>query len=117
MGKYHIRWTYHAQGDLDRLVAYICRENPHNAQKIFKAIRKQVDRLASFPRRDRIIPELKKIPLDFYRESILHPWRILYRILGKEVIIMGVFDGRRDLQSLLLQRAGGNLPIKQKEGS
>lgn len=112
MGKYRIRWTCHAQGDFDRLVAYICQENPHNAQKIFKAIRKQVDRLASFPRRGRIVPELKTFPLDFYRESILHPWRILYRILDKEVIVMGIFDGRRDLQSSLLQRASGSLPIK-----
>ena len=39
-----------------------------------------------------------------YRELIVRPWRIIYRVSTKRVLVLAVLDGRRDLEGLLLSR-------------
>ena len=39
-----------------------------------------------------------------YRELIKAPWRVIYRIDGNTVYVTSVFDGRRNLEDLLLER-------------
>ena len=39
-----------------------------------------------------------------YREAHFKPYRIIYRVMGQQVIVYCVLDGRRDMQSLLLRR-------------
>ncbi len=40
-----------------------------------------------------------------YRELIAAPYRIFYRITGKVVSLLGVLDGRRELEEMLVNRA------------
>ena len=39
-----------------------------------------------------------------YREMHHKPWRMIYRILGSDVVIYCVAAGRRDMQSFLERR-------------
>ncbi|MGH8613194.1 MAG: type II toxin-antitoxin system RelE/ParE family toxin [Gammaproteobacteria bacterium] len=39
-----------------------------------------------------------------YREIVIKPWRIVYRIDPRSVYVLGVLGGRRDLAALLLER-------------
>jgi plasmid stabilization system protein ParE len=39
-----------------------------------------------------------------YRGLLNAPWRIVYRVDNRQVLIMAVLDSRRDLQTLLLGR-------------
>ncbi len=39
-----------------------------------------------------------------FREVILHPWRIAYRIEERRILILAVIDGRRRVGDLLLER-------------
>ncbi len=39
-----------------------------------------------------------------YRELQIPPYRLLYRIELGRVLVLGVFDGRRNLEDVLLQR-------------
>jgi toxin ParE1/3/4 len=39
-----------------------------------------------------------------YRELIVKPYRLIYRVDGNDVWVIAVFDGRRDLTDVLLWR-------------
>lgn len=99
-----IRWTKTAVQDLDGIIPYIAENNPYNAEKIFKGIRKECENLANFERAGRIVPELKIQNIHIYRELLVIPWRIIYRVSENTVYILAIFDGRRDLQEVLLAR-------------
>ena len=60
--------------------------------------------LSAFPRRGRVVPELKDIGVLDYREVFFKPYRILYFIETPHVYVIGIFDGRRDLEELLHRR-------------
>jgi predicted metalloprotease len=38
------------------------------------------------------------------REVVERPYRIVYRITGRTVAVLGVLDGRRELEDVLLER-------------
>ena len=61
-------------------------------------------RLESEPRRGRIVPELARFGIRTWRELIVRPYRIVYRIDGDTVAVLAVFDGRRELEDVLLER-------------
>jgi plasmid stabilization system protein ParE len=50
------------------------------------------------------VPELLRHGLAVWRELIVKPYRILYRIEGQTVYVLAVLDSRRDLEDLLLER-------------
>jgi toxin ParE1/3/4 len=39
-----------------------------------------------------------------FRETAFKPYRVIYRVEGKRVLVYVIADGRRDLQSLLSRR-------------
>lgn len=39
-----------------------------------------------------------------FRELIIKPYRIIFKIENDSVYIMGVFDGKRDLEEILIDR-------------
>ena len=102
--RYSVVWTEVAARDVERLAAYLWNETPHRAQEIIDRIVARADSLESSPLRGRTPPELKSLGDQNWREVLLPPWRILYRISGRHVEIHGVLDGRRSLQDILLQR-------------
>ena len=55
------------------------------------------------PERGAYPKELVLLGIREYREVFFKPYRIIYRILDKNVYVLLIVDGRRDLQ-LLLQR-------------
>jgi toxin ParE1/3/4 len=57
--------------------------------------------LSELPERGNVPKELSPLGITDYREVHYKPYRIIYRVIGSEVIVHGVLDGRRDMQSLL----------------
>ncbi len=39
-----------------------------------------------------------------YREVFFKPWRIIYRVVGGDVHVLVIADGRRDMRTLLERR-------------
>jgi plasmid stabilization system protein ParE len=56
------------------------------------------------PLRGRTVPELRDHGVLNYREIIVSPWRIIYRVQDSAVIVLAVIDGRRSLEDVLLYR-------------
>jgi plasmid stabilization system protein ParE len=50
------------------------------------------------------VPELSRFGMRSWRELVVRPYRILYRVSGGTVTVLVVFDARRDLEDLLLER-------------
>jgi toxin ParE1/3/4 len=42
-----------------------------------------------------------------YRQIYFKPYRVIYRVMDKQVVIYLIADGRRDMQSLLTRRLLG----------
>ena len=54
--------------------------------------------------RGRVVPELARLHIREYRELVVAPYRLVYRITPGEVLVLAVFDGRRNLEDALLDR-------------
>lgn len=103
---HRIVWTEVALRDLESLLDHvIARDGPGHAARLYAKLEPAIDGLATHPSRCRVIPELREIGLRIYRELIVQPYRVPFRIRGREVVLLGVLDGRRDLAELLVTRA------------
>lgn len=64
--------------------------------------------LSYIPQRGRCVPEFKNIGIFDIYEIFYKPYRIIYKILDKSVVIAGVFDGKRELREVLFNRMLGH---------
>ncbi len=74
---------------------YIAQDSPANALKILKKIKQKASSLYTLPERGRIVPELQDQGILIYRELIIPPWRIIYRISEMKVYVLSVCQPRR----------------------
>jgi toxin ParE1/3/4 len=63
--------------------------------------------LSEFPERGACPQELLTIGVREYREFFFKPYRIIYRVMDKNVYVLLIVDGRLDKQSLLQRRLLG----------
>ena len=105
MPEYEIFLTLDAQSDLENILSYIeHHDSRERSDYVYQRIKKAILNLSAFPRRGRIVPELKEIGVFDYLEVFFRPYRILYFIETPKVYVIGVFDGRRDLDEVLQRR-------------
>ena len=97
-------WRNTAEEDLAGIVDYIAEDSIEAAMAVFERISTRAAALHDLPDRGRIVPELHHNGISMYRELIIVPWRIIYRLDGDKLYVMAVFDGRRNLEDLLLER-------------
>jgi addiction module RelE/StbE family toxin len=101
---YKVLWTHTAQQDLTEIIDYIAQDSIADALAILHKLEAKAALLRALPNRGRFVPELLHTGISQYRELISSPWRIVYRVESKQVLIMAVLDSRRDLQTVLLNR-------------
>ena len=97
-------WAEAAARDLEEIVAFVAEDSAMNAERLVRALRAKAASLEKVPRRGRVVPELAHFGMRSWRELVVRPYRILYRLSGDTVSVLAVFDGRRDLEDLLLER-------------
>ncbi|WP_205744336.1 type II toxin-antitoxin system RelE/ParE family toxin [Dyella sp. M7H15-1] len=103
--RYEVRIGAGAERDLESIYDYIAaNDSVARAVQMLDELVQVVDSLASMPERGSCPRELMGLGLTQYRQLIREPWRIIYRVLGEQVFIDVVADGRRDMRSLLAQR-------------
>ena len=102
--RYGVLWTEAATQDLEDLAGYVATESPLRARDLLERLRASIQSLSRTPRRGRTVPELAMLGLLGRREMIRSPYRIVYRVEKRTVLVLAVLDGRRDLQDLLLER-------------
>lgn len=63
--------------------------------------------LAAFAERGTHPKELLALGIREYRQAHFKPYRLIYRVSGKQVVVYIIVDGRRDMQTLLMRRMLG----------
>ncbi len=103
--KYKVNVVKSAEDDLLEIYKYIyfndCEEN---ADKFYAKLIEKISSLQEFPKRGRILSELKLLGVEDFLEITYKPFRIIYQILEKVNFVHCVLDGRRDMQKLLQER-------------
>ncbi len=103
--RYSLEWAPVAQRDLDAILEYIAaRDCVDAAVDVYGKLMRRIETLLSHPARCRIPPEMEEVGITEFRELVVAPYSVFFRIRGGIVGIVGVLDRRRDLQELLLQR-------------
>ncbi len=106
--RYKVLLTAGAESDLNDLHSYIAEhDSPQNADYVLDKLLEVAESLATFPERGSYPPELLALGIREYRQSFFKPYRVIYRVIGKQVIIYVIVDGRRDMKSLLARRLLG----------
>ncbi|MCG2738897.1 MAG: type II toxin-antitoxin system RelE/ParE family toxin [Syntrophaceae bacterium] len=101
---YKVHWALVAEDDLKNIILYIAQDSPANARAIFEKIKEKASCLTQFPERGRTVPELQDQGVFLYRELVVSPWRMIYRISDKKVYLLSVLDSRQNVEDILLKR-------------
>lgn len=93
-----INWAESAIQELDAIADYIALDKPQAAHELVRKVFAAVQRLQKFPLMGSAPAELRGLP---YRQLIIPPCRVFYRLEKKAVYIVHILRGeqlvRRDL--------------------
>jgi len=99
-----IIWSNSSLSDLNDIAEYIALDKPSAAKKLVKKVFSSVEKLEDHP-------ELGKFPLELkdkrYREIIVGPCRVFYRLENEAVLIVYVMRGERRLRKYILNEREG----------
>lgn len=105
---FEVLLTAGAEQDLDNLYDYIAASDaPAKADDVLTRLLEAADHLAAFPDRGSRPKELQALGIREYRQTFFKPYCLIYRVIGRQVFIYVIADGRRDVQSLLQRRLLG----------
>lgn len=105
---YEVLLTAGAEQDLENIYDYIAEsDSPAKADYVLARLLEAAKQLAAFPDRGSHPKELQALGIREYRQTFFKPYRVIYRVIGRQVFIYVIADGRRDMQSLLQRRLLG----------
>lgn len=106
--RYEVLITQGAERDLEEIYDHIAEfDSPEKADYVLSRLLEVTERLATFPDRGPHPKELQALGIREYRQAFFKPYRLIYRVTGKQVFVYLIADGRRDMQSLLSRRLLG----------
>ena len=95
-----IVWAEPALLDLEDIAEYIALDKPTSAKKYVQEVFRKVERLKDFPNSGRKPSELARGTR--YREVIVGPARIFYRVTGSKIYILHVMRSERLLRNYII---------------
>lgn len=97
--------TDDAARDLEAICGYISEhDSSSKARAVLGKIETVFKSLSESPNRGVYPKEFLSLGIREYRQVYLKPYRLIYRVVGEEVFVLLIADGRRDMQSLLERR-------------
>lgn len=106
--RYAVLLTAGAERDLASIYHHIAADRSERAaDRVLERLLQLSERLGEFPERGSRPRELLALGIREYRQVMMRPFRISYRVTGKHVYIMLIADSRRDMETLLAQRLLG----------
>jgi addiction module RelE/StbE family toxin len=95
-----IIWTEPALQELDEIADYISLDSPNAAKKLVREAFKRVEYVAQHPKSGKPVQEFE---VSVYREIILPPCRIFYRMEDEMVFIIHVIREEQILHTDILK--------------
>ncbi|MGH7564381.1 MAG: type II toxin-antitoxin system RelE/ParE family toxin [Gemmatimonadota bacterium] len=100
--------TAGAERDLASIYRHLAEaQSERAADRVLERLLEVSGRLSRFPERGSHPRELLALGIREYRQVVMKPYRIIYRVVKEQVIILLIADGRRDMQTLLARRLLG----------
>jgi toxin ParE1/3/4 len=100
--------TEDAEHDLEDILTYVARHDPRgSADQVLDQILTIIESLAATPMCGTQPQELRMLGDQEYRQVLFEPYRLIYRVVGQQVVNYLIADGRRDMQTLLSRRLLG----------
>ena len=105
---FEVLLTRGAEQDLEEILAHIAGvDGVPRADRVLDGLMKVVANLAQFPQRGSYPKELLALGIKAFRQTAFKPYRVIYRVDDRRVLVYVIADGRRDFQSLLARRLLG----------
>ena len=92
-------WAEPALNDLEAVADYIALDNPAAARRLVARVFESVERLERFPHSGKRPPECRR---SLYRELVVAPCRVFYRVEGDTVFVLHVMRAERLFHRFLL---------------
>ena len=106
--KYSVLLTEGPEQDLEAIYDYIAEfDDPTNADHVLDRLMATAEQLAIMPERGSYPRELLDLGIKDYRQVFFKPYRLIYQVIGRDVVVFVIADGRRDMQALLARRLLG----------
>lgn len=103
--KYNVNLTYSAEDDLFEIYKFGFANYPEEkAEEHYSMLYQKCIALKEYPYHGYVPSELSSVGMDNFLEFTYAPYRIIYQVIGKEVFIHCLLDGRRDVEKLLYER-------------
>jgi toxin ParE1/3/4 len=107
--RFEVLLTEDASRDLEDIYTYVAEHDaPGKADDLLDQIQEVIDSLSTHPERGSYPKELSALGIREYRQRFYKPYRMIYRVIGKQVYVYLIVDGRRDFQTLLARRMLGS---------
>ena len=105
MTTYRVRIVQEAEDDLAEIIEFVAKHDSiERADYVLEKLLGICERLEQNPQRGHFLPELKSLGIKSYREVHFKPYRVIYELIGRDVFVHLIVDGRRSLQSILERR-------------
>ena len=99
---FEVQLTDDAAQDLEQIFDYLSQQD--RAAHVLEQIEQAFQALSALPERGSCPRELLELGIREYREVFFKPYRIIYRVMGDDVYVLMIADGRRDMRALLQRR-------------
>ena len=105
---FRVLLTRGAEQDIEAIHHYIATyDAPAKADHVLDQLLATAEKLSLLPERGSYPRELLDLGIKEYRQTFFKPYRLIYRVSGRDVLVYLIADGRRDMQTLLAQRLLG----------
>ncbi len=106
---YEVVLTQGAEQDLEALFDHVAEhDSVANAHRLLDNLMDVAQSLSKLPERGSRPKELLAVGIQEYRQVFFKPYRVIYRLHGKQAVVYLIADGRRDMPALLTRRLLGH---------
>jgi len=100
-----VKLTHHAKKDLLTIAQYyLSKAGSDVALALVDSIENTVQTLREMPERGHQPHELYHVPTVAIFEVISKSYRIIYKLMDDQVVVIAIFDGRQNVKAHLLKR-------------
>lgn len=102
---FNVLMTQGAEDDIFNLWLYLSdNRSTDDADYVVGKIKETILSLGKTPIRGQIPPELDRLHVGGFLQVHFKPYRVIYQIMGEDVHVFCILDGRRDIESVLHRR-------------
>ncbi|HJQ18497.1 MAG TPA: type II toxin-antitoxin system RelE/ParE family toxin [Allosphingosinicella sp.] len=106
--RFDVALTQGTEDDLEAIYDYLAQNRSiDDAEAFLEVFLEKIDTVERLPLRGDIPKELDTLGIREFRQVLLRPYRLMYRVAASKVFVLVIADGRRDMQALLERRLLG----------